>query len=591
MKETVFGRAILSSSRGLSLVGLLLAVTTMAVAGLAILDLHDYTVARYRQTIRNLGVVLAEQVARSLQSVDLVLRETESQVRLAGIASPEQFKRALVTRRIHDFLAAELKSVPQADSLILVGADGWTVNFARFWPNTPIDLTDRDYYQHFLAPGAAAPFISQPVQNRVTGTWTSYLVRPLRASDGRLMGLVLAGIQTAYFEGIFNSLNLQEGLAAALFRRDGMVLARAPAVADAIGSKMPADSDWYGVVASGGGLFRAPGVFDGIARTVSLHPRADYPVVIGITVAESEALAPWRRQALLIGFAASCAVIGFALLFRMIAAQFRRLENQAMALRRARDEANLANRAKSQFLANMSHELRTPLNSVIGFSEVILSGVCDTLGEARWRGYIADIRNSGRHLLAIINDLLDLAQIDAGHMRIEEGEVDLDRLCIACLAMVRVRAEAAQITLDYTPTPDPVRVWADERLLKQALLNLLSNAVKFTPPAGIIRLEVRSGADDTIDIRLADSGIGMRQEDIAHAMEPFVQIDDTLHRRFEGTGLGLPLAQAMIELHGGTLLLESRLGEGTVATLRLPATRRFAAADPATDSAAAAFVA
>lgn len=557
----------------MSLIGMLLALTTIAVAGLAIWDLHAYTVDSYRQNIRNLGVILAEQVARTLQSVDLVLRETASEIRLGGIASAEQFSRELATERMHGFLASGLRSLPQADSLILVGADGRTVNFSRFWPNTPIDLSDRDYYRYFLAQDDPGPYISEPVQNRVTGTWTSYLVRPIRRPDGALIGLVLAGIQTAYFESIFNSLSLQQGTAAALFRRDGLTLARAPSVSNGTGLKMPADSEWYALVAAGGGQFRSPGVFDGVARTVSLHPRTDYPVVVGVTVAEQEALAPWRRQALLIGVAALCAVVGFALLFRMIAAQFRRLEDQAVALRRARDEANFANRSKSEFLANMSHELRTPLNSVIGFSEVILSGACESLGEARWRGYVGDIRDSGRHLLAIINDLLDLAQIDAGRMRLEEEEIDVGQLCAAALAMVRIRAEAGRVTLEQADLSHPVRVWADERLLKQAVLNLLSNAVKFTLPHGTVRILVLSAGDGTTEIRVTDTGIGMRQPDIARAMEPFVQIDGSLQRRFEGTGLGLPLTQAMIELHGGTLQLESREGEGTVAILRLPVSR------------------
>ena len=565
------GKSGISSSRGVSLIGLVLALVAVGVAAFAIWDLRVYTVASYRQEIRNLSVVLAEQSARTLQAVDLVLRETETEVRLANIQSAEQFRRELAGEEVHNFLAGKLKTLPQADSLILVGADGRTVNFSRFWPNTPIDLSDRDYYRHFIDGNDRGPFISVPVQNRVTGSWTIYLARRLDASDGTFIGLVLAGIETSYFEGFFNSLTLRDGTSAALFRRDGVVLARAPRL-EVTGVKMPATSEWYDVVAGGGGLFRSAGALDHMARMVSVQPRSDYPIVAGVTVSNEAALAAWRGQALLIGACAVCAVIGFAVLFRNLASQFRRLEEQAVALRRARDEANFANRSKSDFLANMSHELRTPLNSIIGFSDAILSGL---LGNEKNRDYIADIRDSGRHLLAIINDLLDLAQIDAGRMGIEERRVDLGRLVSACLAMVRVKADAGAIGLEQAAPPYAVAVSADERLLKQALLNLLSNAVKFTPPAGIVRVEILVAGDGAVEIRVTDTGIGMREEDIALAMQPFVQIDGTLHRRFEGTGLGLPLTKAMIELHGGALVLHSSPGTGTVASLQLPAVRRL----------------
>ena len=586
----ILGRAIVSSSRGVSLLGLALALISVAVAAVAIWDLHVYTVQSYQQEIRNLSVVLAEQSARTVQAVDLVLRETDAQVRLADIKSAEEFRRTLAGEDVHNVLASKLKTLPQADSLILVDADGRTVNFSRFWPNAPIDLSDRDYYRHFLEGNDRGPFISVPVANRVTGSWTIYLARRIDASDGAFLGLVLAGIETSYFEGFFNSLTLREGTSAGLFRRDGVLLARVPRL-EMTGFKMPANSPWYDLVAAGGGLYRSDGALDGIARTVSVQPRSDYALVAAVTVSAKTALAAWRGQALLIAACAFCAVVVFALLFRNLASQFRRLEEQAVALRRARDEAQFANRSKSEFLANMSHELRTPLNSVIGFSDAILSGICGPLGSERSTGYVTDIRDSGRHLLAIINDLLDLAQIDAGRMRIEESDVDLVPLCAACAAMVTVKADTGQVALEQAPAARLIAVWADERLLKQAVLNLLSNAIKFTPPGGTVRIEILSAEDGAAEIRIADTGIGMRAEDIAVALQPFVQIDGSLNRRFEGTGLGLPLTKAMIELHGGALMLQSSPDQGTVASLHLPASRRLASRPQDLEASAAEIVA
>ena len=242
------------------------------------------------------------------------------------------------------------------------------------------------------------------------------------------------------------------------------------------------------------------------------------------------------------------------------------------ALRAAKEEAELANRAKSEFLANMSHELRTPLNAIIGFSEIMERELMGPLGTATYRDYSRDIHESGRHLLDIINDILDLSRIEAGRMELREEECDPARLVAACLRMIRERAEAARIQVGSDVAADMAHVWVDERLIKQVLLNLLSNAVKFTPAGG--QVTVRAWIEDgRAMLAIADSGIGMSPDQIPLVLKPFVQVDSSLARRYQGTGLGLPLAKSLAELHGGELTIESAPGKGTVATVRLPAHR------------------
>ncbi len=252
------------------------------------------------------------------------------------------------------------------------------------------------------------------------------------------------------------------------------------------------------------------------------------------------------------------------------------LRQREAELRAARDAAIVADRSKTQFLANMSHELRTPLNAVIGFAELMRDEMFGALGE-RYRGYAADIHCSGTHLLAIINDILDLAKIDSGSMALREHEFDLASLCRAALRIIWPRALEAGITIEIDEVPAPSTIWADERLLKQALLNLLSNAVKFSPPGGEVRVAVVI-EEEAIEIRVSDRGIGMRAEDIPAVLEPFVQIDGSMQRRYSGTGLGLPLTKSIVEIHGGALVIASALGAGTTVTLRLPASRRRIAA-------------
>jgi PAS domain S-box-containing protein len=241
-------------------------------------------------------------------------------------------------------------------------------------------------------------------------------------------------------------------------------------------------------------------------------------------------------------------------------------------LRRARDEAELASRSKTEFLANMSHELRTPLNAVIGFADVLSGEVFGPLGDHRYQEYAGDIRDSGLHLLTLINDVLDVAKIEHGTVDLADEILDADAVVHSCVRLMRERAAAAGVTLAARLAPDLPALRADRRRLKEILINLLSNAVKFTPAGG--QVTVAAAADERgCQISVIDTGIGIAAEDIETALRPFGQIDSRLARRYQGTGLGLPLAKAMAELHGGGLELESAPGRGTTATLRLPLER------------------
>jgi PAS domain S-box-containing protein len=701
-----------STSRRLSLTGFLLIGITIAGATFAIWDRHAQTLAHTTDEAAKLSLVLGEQTARAVQAIDLLLQEAQAKVRETGIDDPDQFSRIGEKRAMHDFLHDRVKNLPQARAIALVGSDGRLVNGSRLWPIPVMDLSDRDYYQHFREHNDPGLFISAPARQFSTGGWTFFLARRVNGPNGAFLGLVIALADAQYFEDFYRAISTGEGDAITLFRRDGTLLTRHPHLEKMMGMKMPAQSPWYATIAKGGGTYRTPGFIGGVPLIVSARPLGEYPLVITVGAAESTAFSAWRREAVLITMAALCAAAGFAILFAALASRSRRLEQQAtelgevaqalrqsearfrdfatitsdwlwetdrehrfsylsdgmrrfgqnpdtslghtrfemiaesdrdpekwarhravlerhepfrdfvytrkfmedheqivsisgipvfdeagafvgyrgtardvtaqtLAERRLRDAkiaAESANVAKSQFLANMSHELRTPLNAIIGFSDMLALGFTGELPAHRLQhgqqlDYARIINQSGQHLLDIVNDLLDLAKIDAGKFAVDTGETDPYQIANACAEIVGEAAQAGGLHLAVECEPGLPPVIADERRLKQVLLNLLTNAIKFTGSGGSVVLAVRRTDEGGIAFDVRDTGIGMTPEEINIALQPFGQLDSGLNRRHDGTGLGLPLARSLVELHGGALDIHSEKGRGTTVTARLSAGR------------------
>lgn len=242
-------------------------------------------------------------------------------------------------------------------------------------------------------------------------------------------------------------------------------------------------------------------------------------------------------------------------------------------LAEAKDQADTANHTKSEFLANMSHELRTPLNAIMGFSEVIKNELFGPLGVPQYLEYAGDIYDSGVHLLDIINDILDLSKVEAGKLELSEGDVDLRGVVDAVLHLIRGRDEATGVTLVQDIPADLPMLFADKRKLKQMLLNLLTNSFKFTAEGGTADISARLDDDGGLSLSVRDTGIGIAPDKLDLVLAPFGQVDSALARDHHGTGLGLPLVKALVELHGGTMTIDSELEKGTEVTLHFPAAR------------------
>ena len=687
-------------SRRLALTGITLIAVTIAAAGLAILKRHDEAVTRYRQELTKLSVVLAEQTARSLQSIDLVLQEIQSRMVSSTTDDRDLLKRQMVSEVLHDFLAERSKVLPQVKALGVVSVDGILVNGSSLTPPPNVDLSQRDYFTYLRDHDNHDVFVSAPGRT-LTGNRTFFLARRINDRRGGFAGVVVALVDCDYFEEFYRAISPNEGDAVMLLRRDGTLLLRHPRLDDAVGRPMPSQSPWYQSIAGGGGTYRTSGLLVGKPRIVATHAVPGYSLAVNIGVSEDTALAAWRREALLIAVAALGAVVGYAILFRALAARTRRLERGtaelsvvAQALREsearfrdfatitsdwlwesdadhrftyisdsarrfghepsaiigrtraevaapsdrerakwdqhmamldrhesfrdfvytrevgvekivsingnpvfdaaghflgyrgtARDvtaqalsERNLheaklaaeaANISKSQFLANISHELRTPLNAIIGFSDMMMTGIAGPLG-GKIEEYSRIINSSGKHLLHIVNDLLDIAKIDAGKFRLESEPIEPASFAAACLEMVREAANDQELQLTVEIERDLPIFHADARRLKQVMLNLLSNAIKFTEPEGRVVLRLRRTEAGAVVFEVSDTGLGMSEEELEIAMEPFGQVDAGLNRRHDGAGLGLPLARSLVEQHGGALRIDSEKGLGTTVTVTLP---------------------
>jgi len=238
----------------------------------------------------------------------------------------------------------------------------------------------------------------------------------------------------------------------------------------------------------------------------------------------------------------------------------------------AKAEAEAASVAKGEFLAIISHELRTPLNAIIGFSEVIAREVFGPIGRTKYREYAVDILSAGQHLLKLINNILDMSKLEARRMNLDEAPFDLAAVIDACLRLMHRRAAETGVSLVNGVAPGLPWLNGDETRIRQAILNLVANAVKFTPPGGEVKLTAEL-TPEALDIVVSDTGIGMTADEILIALQPFRQVESSMNRIHEGTGLGLPLAKAFIELHGGRLIIESTPGHGTRARIHLPAGR------------------
>lgn len=331
------------ASRRLVGTGVSLMAAVAFAIGLMIWQSHYTALAEARRNVSKLGIAIAEQTSRSMQAGDLVLADVQKQIAAQHIVSADQFRTVLATEDLFKFLKERADFLPQVDAFTIIGADGKLVNFSRQWPTPATDLSDRDYTTYFQDHDVATAFVSAPVRNRATSDWTAYIVRRVNGPTGEYLGMVLSAIDLRYFEDFFKALTAGAGTTVTLLRSDGTALTSYPPTAR-IGEVLPAASPWHQIVKTGSDVFLTKGVLAPGMRIVSVHPLADYPLVINVSVAKSDALAEWTRMSIAAVVCTLLAIACVTVLIRALLRQFRRLEQseQLLAARNATLETTQA---------------------------------------------------------------------------------------------------------------------------------------------------------------------------------------------------------------------------------------------------------
>jgi len=499
------------------------------------------------ETARNQSLVLREYADQALASAHIALRSLDVSPQTVGIqVRDDQYSNHLLLRRLRD-------SFDLFEGIGLLDVNGDLTANAEQYPPLPLNLGDRDYFRHHRDNAGRTMLIGEPVASRPRGVWAIPITRRIDNEDGSFAGVIAARLRPVSFERLFGLLGADTVF---LFREDGLVLAAVPPLQTA------ARVEDFGLEIESGGTTR-PDLVIGISRS------ADHPIGVAVSFDAPRLLAPIETDLARLKLIAIVSTAIIAFLTLLLIWRVRHQSRLADALEVALVSAEAANRSKSDFLAHMSHELRTPLNAIIGFAEISASEMFGPIGSKRYLEYATLIRQSGLHLLAIINNILDLAKVDAGKWEVSLASVSLKEILVKVLYLTKARAETHKIKLSFDAADDLPRIVTDERLLLQVLINLTTNAIKFTPAGGSVTVSARRLGDE-VDLIVADTGTGMSAEDLAKVLKPFGHARSDLARQNHDTGLGLPLSKRFVELIGGRMEFDTASGRGTRVSVRIP---------------------
>jgi signal transduction histidine kinase len=578
---------LVSLRRELIGAGIAIAVVILAIASVVLILLRSQTIKDSDREMATISRVTAERTAQTFAAADVLIRSVADLAMKPGPGEPLTLGERAKTQAFHDGLVRLQKLLPEIDVTAVIDANGVVVGSSREFPVANTNISYVSFFKALKDRPGRDLVVSDPIRQQLTGQWVLYLSRSLVDAQGNFQGIVLADIPVGYFQDYFSGIDMGATSTVTMVNNDIRVLAHWPVDDGLIGQVLPPLGSGLRPEVGQTVKFVVRDRDQELRRaTVTRFQIGNTSFFLSISRTQAALLQPWRNALIFIVLFALTSLVVLGVLAGFVLRAIRdeerwgsalmereiKLSRQAVQLAAARDLAETANRARGDFMANMSHELRTPLNAILGFSEILEKGLFGPLGDPRYREFAADIHSSGRHLLEVIGNILDLAKVDAGKLELFEQDFDIVEMMRSCGRLMTEAANAGGVTLEVRAPQGPVYIQGDATRVRQILLNLLSNAVKFTPRGKAVMLSGEAVEDDFI-LRVIDTGIGMTEEEAVKAMEPFHQIDSTLARRYEGTGLGLPLTKSLVTLHDGVMDIKSVPGEGTTVTVWLPRQR------------------
>ena len=562
-------------SRLLRLTGAGVAVAALALAAAQAWFLYSERLRQESAQLTSLATVLAEHTERAVQGADLILRGA------AGRLEREDFDAPDFAATVHAFLLGRRSGVPLLRGALVLDRAVRSVGDSTSPVPRPLDAANREPFAVHRLHANYGLYIGKPVKGQLSGQWSIYMSRRVENARGEFVGVVVVSLDPAYLTKFYGSVDPSPGAGFTLFNIDGTLMARHPFSEAAMGRVTfgPRSASLEPPPPYPSGVIVADETFDGKQRLVACRYMTAYPLIVCAASTTEAAVAP-VLPAIWMNVAGGAAIGALAIgLFATLARQAVRREQMAASLRQAKQEADAGrrlaiseNRHKTEFWSSIGHEMRSPLNAVIGFAEMLQS---DAFGkpsthQLEYAGYI---RDAGRHLLGLINDLLDAAALESGRLKVRSEDFDLLRVAEAAIGMISPVAEKAGIAGEFDPRGLSPALRGDEMRMRQVLLNLLSNAVKYSNAPATVRLAFAAQPGGGVAVGVTDAGIGMSEADIEQALQPFGRADNEEALRRSGTGLGLPIVKRLVELHDGRLEIESQRGRGTTVTIRLPASR------------------
>jgi two-component system sensor histidine kinase BarA len=499
-----------------------------------------------RRDAQSLSRLFLEHAYRTIEAADqaaIYLRYRYGE-RGAALDLANEIDNGLVARNVYNLFT-------------IVDRNGDVVLSSK--PFTPLNLSDREHIQVHMHGGEDRLFISTPVLGRVSKKWSLQLTRRINRPDGGFGGVVVVSMDPQYFTSLYHQIDVGHHGVITLVGADGVARVRRTGDMDAMGEQVRGGKVYAAMLAQGNGVIEAASRVDGRERIYAFQKLRDYPLYASVGIDIEERLAPYyreRNRTLTLATLITLAVLLFnAVLIWM-----------AGSLQRSRQDAMQANQAKSRFLSNMSHEFRTPLNGVLGYSDALR----EELGESPLAQYATAIHDSGNRLLDLVNAILEVTELEDRRVTVHMAPENLRELVGQAIARHYAAARDKGVLLECRIADDvPQVLVCDQRKVLRVLENLIGNAVRYTD-AGRIMVEVERSAADQLDIHIKDTGIGIPAAQLETIFEKFTQADDSVRRSRDGAGLGLTIAQRLVTLMGGKLVLQSKQHQGSTFSFTLP---------------------